>query len=104
MAELHCSVENCVYNDDCYCCKGDILVGGTHAHREDETCCESFVQRREGAYNSAMSHPSRTISIDCEAKQCVYNEDYKCMAEHVDIKGCGASDSKETACGTFKEQ
>ncbi len=104
MAELCCSVENCLYNKEHYCCKGDIFVGGEKARNEEETCCESFAQRRDGAYTSALSHPSRTISIDCEATKCVYNEDYKCTADHVDIRGCGASDCKETACGTFKEQ
>ncbi len=104
MAELYCSVENCYYNDECYCCKGDICVGGEHAHREDQTCCESFRQKSDDVFTSSLSHPSRIISIDCEAVKCVYNEDYKCQAEHVDIRGCGASDCKETACGTFKEK
>ena len=36
MAELGCGVKNCVYNKDEYCCKGDILVGGRTAHREEE--------------------------------------------------------------------
>ena len=31
MAELLCRVENCTYNQDCLCCKGDISVGGEHA-------------------------------------------------------------------------
>ena len=104
MAELCCSVENCSYNDQCYCCKGDICVGGEQAHREDETCCESFRQRSEESFTSSLSHPSRTISIDCEATKCVYNEDYKCQANHVDIRGCGADDCDETTCGTFKEK
>ena len=104
MAELCCSVENCTYNNQCYCCKGDICVGGERAHKDEDTCCESFVQRREGSYTSSLEHPSRIISIDCEAADCVYNEDYKGTAEHVDIKGCGASDCRETACGTFRER
>lgn len=104
MAELCCSVENCTYNEQCYCCKGDICVGGEKAQREDETCCESFLQKREGAASNSLLHKSPTISIDCEATKCVYNEDYKCKAEHVDIRGCGACDCKETACGTFRER
>jgi hypothetical protein len=49
-------------------------------------------------------HPSKTISIDCEAVKCVYNTNYKCHAEHVDIRGCGACDCESTACATFKER
>ncbi|MBO5335521.1 MAG: DUF1540 domain-containing protein [Lachnospiraceae bacterium] len=106
MAELKCAVESCTYNKDRYCSKGDIMVGGKHAHKEDETCCESFALRREGqdAYTSALPHGSKIISIDCEAVKCVYNNNYKCIAEHVDIKGGGASDYEETACATFKER
>lgn len=104
MAQLDCTVENCVYNKEHYCCKGDIMVGGKHATREDETCCESFAQKRGDSYTSALDHPSKTISIDCEAVKCIYNSNYKCFAEHVDIKGCGADDCRETSCATFKER
>ena len=98
MADLKCVVENCTYNKDCLCSKGDIMVGGKHACDCDGTCCESFAQKREGreSFSNSLSHPSHTISIDCEAVKCIYNSNYKCVAEHVDIKGCGASDCRET--------
>ena len=103
MADLKCVVENCTYNKDCLCSKGDIMVGGKHACDCDGTCCESFAQKREGreSFSNSLSHPSHTISIDCEAVKCIYNSNYKCVAEHVDIKGCGASDCRETACYFF---
>ena len=104
MADLRCSVENCGYNKDMLCSKGDINVGGKGACVPDDTCCESFREAREDAYKSSLCHPGSMISIDCEATNCVYNEDYKCRAEHVDMKGCGACDCKETACATFKEK
>lgn len=106
MADLKCSAENCTYNDQHLCCKGDIMVGGKHADCCDDTCCESFSERREGrdSFKNSTCHPTRTISIDCEATQCVYNSDYKCTAGHVDIKGCGACDCQGTACATFEER
>ncbi len=106
MADLKCAVENCTYNQDCLCCKGDIMVGGKHASVSDGTCCESFARQREGfdAFTSSISHPSKTISIDCEAVKCIYNSNYKCSANHVDIKGSGACDCEETACATFAER
>lgn len=106
MADLKCSVENCVYNDEHLCCKGDICVGGRHACGCKDTCCESFDGKREGmdTFTSSISHPSTMISIDCEAVKCVYNANYKCTAEHVDIKGCGACDCRETECATFMER
>ena len=106
MSELTCGVSNCTYNKDCCCCKGDIMVGGKHACCCDQTCCESFVQKREGgdSFKNSTCHPSKTISIDCEAVKCIYNSNYKCHADHVDIKGCGACDCKETTCATFTEK
>jgi len=104
MANLNCSVRNCTYNKDENCCKGDIMVGGKHACREDETCCESFRDAKNDRYTSSLEHPCKTISIDCEAVKCVYNSNYKCIAEHVDIMGAGADESRETACATFKEK
>lgn len=106
MADLKCVVENCIYNDRHLCSKGDIMVGGKHACCCDETCCESFSQKREGqdAFKSSTCHPAKTISIDCEATKCIHNSNYKCVADHVDIKGCGACDCRGTACATFTEK
>ena len=82
------------------------MVGGKEACKSEETCCESFLQGREGheSFKSALNHPSKVISIDCEAVKCVYNSNYKCVAEHVDITGRGAADCRETACATFTER
>ena len=68
---------------------------------------ESYsTQRREGtdSFKSSVVHPSKTISIDCEAVKCMYNSNYKCHADHVDIKGCGACDCRGTECATFTEK
>lgn len=104
MAQLECAVENCMYNKSNFCCKGDIMVGGKHASSEDETCCESFADAKGDRVTSSLEHPCRTISIDCEAVKCKYNSNYKCVADHVDIRGLGACDCKETSCATFKEK
>lgn len=104
MAELKCGVENCTYNKERLCSKGDIMVGGKHADNADDTCCESFMERRDGAFTSSIEHPSKTISIDCEAVKCIYNSNYKCVADHVDITGNGADSSRETNCATFAER
>lgn len=104
MAELKCGVVNCTYNKEHLCSKGDIMVGGKHADNSDDTCCESFMERRDGAMTSAISHPSKTISIDCEAVKCIYNSNYKCVADHVDITGRSADSCRETSCATFAER
>lgn len=104
MADLNCGVQNCSYNKDNCCCKGDIMVGGKHACEADCTCCESFRERKGDSFSNAISHPSQTISIDCEAIKCIYNNDYRCHATHVDIKGNQAKSSMETLCATFQEK
>lgn len=103
MAELGCSVKNCVYNKEEYCCKGDIFVGGREARREDDTCCESFVDRKTDSFSNSAGKPYKTISIDCEAENCKYNHSMRCVAEHVDIRGNGANSSEGTICATFTE-
>lgn len=106
MSELKCGVENCFYNCEKLCSKGEICVGGTHANRCDDTCCENFARKKAGmdSFTSSISHPSIHVSIDCEAEKCIYNEHYKCMADHVDISGRGSGSSKEdTCCKTFRE-
>ena len=104
MAERKCAVDTCVYNNSECCCKGDIMVGGMRALSCEETCCESFREKKGDRATNEAKHPSRTISIDCEAVKCIYNSNYKCLADHVDIRGCKAADCRETSCATFKER
>ncbi|MEE1037988.1 MAG: DUF1540 domain-containing protein [Eubacterium sp.] len=106
MAMLTCGAANCTYNKDSLCCKGDIMVGGKQAQNSENTCCDSFREKKCGcnSLTSSTAHPSSTISIDCEAVKCVYNTDYRCKAEKVDIKGNTASKAEDTICATFKEK
>ena len=49
MPLLSCTARTCLYNKNEYCSKGDIQVDGPNAQRPDETCCKSFVEKKEGA-------------------------------------------------------
>lgn len=102
MASLICMAKQCAYNEENKCCKGDIMVGGKHANRSDDTNCESFRNDLQDHFTNSTKHPCNTISIDCEATKCVYNTGYKCHAKRVAIEGTSACDCKETACGTFE--
>lgn len=107
MAVLTCGAANCTYNKENLCCKGDIMVGGKQAMDCESTCCDSFHERKCGCSNSvtdSTAHPSATISIDCEATKCIYNADYRCNAEKVDIKGSTAKNAQDTICATFQEK
>lgn len=104
MAALECSAKECAYNEDCKCCKGDIMVGGQHACKCGDTCCESFRSETMDHFSSALDHPCSTISIDCEVTNCMHNSNYKCHAQQVKIEGNRATNCKDTACGTFQEK
>ena len=104
MTELKCMAESCVYNEEKYCCKGDILVEGQNATEKKQTCCGSFKPRGEGSARNSLEHPSHNIEIDCEAKNCCYNEDCKCSAPTVGIGGEKACTCGETECCTFTKR
>lgn len=53
MPELKCTVQTCVHNKQYYCDLDHIQVGGEHAKRADETCCDSF-EERTGDTHTAM--------------------------------------------------
>ena len=97
MPLLSCSAQNCVYNEDKYCSKGDILVQGDEA----QTACE---EAGEGSYKNSVGTPSATVQIDCTACKCHYNENNRCMAGQVDISGQSACTCTQTECSTFEKQ
>ncbi len=102
MTQLKCSAQTCMYNEDQYCCKGDIMVEGKNAKEPSGTCCASFRERTEGSMRNAISHPSRNIEVDCEAKDCVYNDSCKCTAESINIAGSHACHCGDTECARFE--
>ena len=89
MTKLECSVKNCVYNEEPYCCKGDIMVEG------------SFQERTKDCCSNAVGHKSENIDVDCEAVKCIYNESCKCSANRIGIVGGNAKDSADTQCASF---
>ena len=103
MPALVCSAQNCVYNNAMYCSRGDIRVGGANASVCQDTCCESFRERKIESMKSSMGSPSMEIKIDCEARNCKYNKECQCHASHVDISGAAACRCEETECVTFQD-
>lgn len=101
MTKLNCSVTNCYYNEDRYCCKGDIKVDGKDAKMAGGTCCSSFRERKGDSARNAAYEPCHTIDVDCGACNCVHNEDCKCAAEHIGIGGSRACDCHDTECMSF---
>ena len=67
MPELKCTVQTCVHNKQYYCDLDHIQVGGEHAKRADETCCDSFEERTGDTYSNVTGQASATSNIRCEA-------------------------------------
>jgi hypothetical protein len=87
-----------------YCSKGDIKVGGENAEVCQETCCESFQERKRENARSSMGTPSTVTDVRCEATHCKYNDQCNCNAGHVDISGAAACNCRETECVTFDKE
>lgn len=104
MPALVCSAQNCIFNNAMYCSRGDIKVGGEDAKVCQDTCCESFEERKRENMRSSMGSPSIESDIKCEAVNCKYNNECICHAEHVDISGAAACRCDETECVTFDEK
>ncbi len=102
MTQLKCSAQTCMYNEDRYCSKGDIMVEGRDAKDPSGTCCASFRERNENTARNSMEHPSRNIEVDCEAEHCVFNEECKCTAREIGIAGSHAAQSEDTECASFE--
>ena len=77
MPELKCTVQTCVHNKQYYCDLDHIQVGGEHAKRADETCCDSFEERTGDTYSNVTGQASATSNIRCEATECRYNQSCK---------------------------
>lgn len=102
MTNLQCSVKSCLHNSDNRCCKQAIIVDGSSAKQAHETCCGSFDQNKDGAFQNLFKTPETRLEVDCEAVNCVYNEDRRCKASQIGISGDGASQATQTECATFK--
>jgi len=102
---VKCQNYHCVYNGENDTCFTDVIaVKGKSATSSSETLCGSFtakakVQDAEFAadFLQEVRSPAGVSNIECEASQCMYNQNLNCHAEQVDINEAGAK------CITFKK-
>lgn len=102
MTKLECTVKNCMHNNEHCCCISNICVEGIKAVNEAETCCNSFVEKRDHFSNSIDKEKNPVVDVSCKATNCAYNDECKCQAGDICICGHEACDCGETRCGTFK--
>ena len=71
MPELKCTVQTCLHNQNYYCDLDSIKVGGSSAKHAQDTCCDSFEERKDGnSYSNTMKEASPKSEIDCKATEC----------------------------------
>ncbi len=102
MPELKCTVQTCLHNQNYYCDLDSIKVGGSSAKHAQDTCCDSFEERKDGnSYSNTMKEASPKSEIDCKATECMYNEQCHCHAGKISMEGGNARRCQETECATF---
>ena len=101
MPDLRCTVQTCTHNKNFYCDLDGIVVGGNSAKRAEETCCDSFEERKGDSYSNVTGEASATSTIDCKATDCTYNDNCKCHAGKISVEGSNACRCGQTECATF---
>lgn len=102
MTKLDCNVTSCLHNAENCCCKSAILVEGSEARECCQTCCGSFDENTGNAFKNLFKTPESRLDIDCEAVNCVHNDNRHCVAERIGITGRGASEAAQTECSSFR--
>ncbi len=102
MTDLGCCVKNCVHNEDNMCCRGNIKVEGKTAKDSSCTCCGSFQDSSCGCAKNATCCPDSKIEVACDATNCIYNDNLKCSADHIDVRHSKDLIHGQTECATFK--
>lgn len=102
MAELKCTVQTCTHNKNFYCALDKIQVGGSSAKKAEDTCCDSFVERKGDSYGNVTGEATPLCNIDCKATDCTYNDQCKCHAGKISVEGSNACQCGQTECATFK--
>lgn len=105
MTKLHCDVTNCANNQNDFCCRPDIMVGGPQASVSNQTYCANFLDAASNAPRDAVDHsaPNTALDVHCEVEKCSYNQNRACNARHIDIRTTEVNNGQvKTECATFQ--
>lgn len=100
MTGLMCSVSNCAFNKENQCCKSSICVGGKSAANASNTYCSSF--QEVNFLVSLNENEKSSIDIECEAENCIHNQDGECHAKNIVISIDNISEYNDTMCDSFE--
>ena len=108
MPNLNCNADKCMYNICQKCTKTVIRVGDCYKSGERQAECKSF---KEGSHpcktefaKDCCDEAQKNVSIICESKDCLHNQNHECTVSCVDIKQPKTSDCCVHAeCTTYKK-
>ena len=97
-SNLNCLVTNCAYNKSGYCYASHIKIEGFDATVNPDTSCESYIDKKYAGFTNTVSQETITTTqnISCNSKNCTYNIQGACNANHVLIN------QKSALCDTFR--
>ena len=70
MPDLRCTVQTCAHNKNFYCDLDGIVVGGNSAKRAEETCCDSFEERKGDSYSNVTGEASPMRLNERSSRRC----------------------------------
>ena len=103
MPEITCSATKCTYNSKGYCSREYIRIDVDDCDSENCcTCCDSFAEEHGNHNGSYMNSVGEDAGVECYATGCLYNENYECMADSINVEGDDAVCCTDTFCDTYK--
>ena len=86
MPRINCSVENCSYNHDKYCCASVVNISGNSASITETTCCATFLDTM--GYSNLTGNEPNSVEVDailCKVDTCVYHKNEHCTLNEIEV-------------------
>ena len=86
MPRINCSVENCSYNHDKYCCASVVSISGNNASITETTCCATFLDTM--GYSNLKGNEPGSVEVDailCKVDTCVYHKNEHCTLNEIEV-------------------
>lgn len=107
MPRINCSVENCSYNHNKFCCASVVNINGGGANITESTCCSTFLDRM--GYSNLQDHSREgTVEVDailCQVDTCMYYRANHCILEEIEVSSLDKPEVyTQTDCLSFERK
>ncbi|MEG1254447.1 DUF1540 domain-containing protein [Clostridium sp.] len=100
MVFLECSVQSCANNSCNHCSLNEITISSTNTYESKGITCENFINKYKVLTNS-INKSNPYTHINCRAKHCIYNTNFKCIAYSIDVSSYTSKKIEDTQCSSF---